>query len=112
MNKRMTAAAGAELADARPRYTAAPAKDKRKILEQFIAGTGYLRSPFPAAAVVGAIVAPFSAVVALGEPQRSQGIVADMLSRRATIVAARAQQFGPSPQPVPCQTVALAGAGR
>jgi hypothetical protein len=38
----MTATARAELADAiRPRYSAAAAKEKRKILEQFIAATGY-----------------------------------------------------------------------
>jgi len=38
----MTATARAELADAiRPRYAAAAAKEKRKILEQFIAATGY-----------------------------------------------------------------------
>ena len=42
MHKRMTATARAELADAiRPRYAAAAAKEKRKILEQFIAATGY-----------------------------------------------------------------------
>ena len=42
MHKRMTAAARAELADAiRPRYAAAAAKEKRKILEEFIAATGY-----------------------------------------------------------------------
>jgi hypothetical protein len=42
MNKRMTSAARAELADAiRTRYVAAPAKEKRKILEEFIAVTGY-----------------------------------------------------------------------
>jgi hypothetical protein len=42
MNKRITSAARAELADAiRPRYAAAVAKEKRKILEQFIAATGY-----------------------------------------------------------------------
>ena len=42
MNKRMTAAARAELADAiRPRYAAAAAKEKRKILDQFIAAAGY-----------------------------------------------------------------------
>jgi len=42
MHKRMTATARAELADAiRPRYSAAEAKEKRKILEQFIAATGY-----------------------------------------------------------------------
>jgi hypothetical protein len=38
----MTATARAELTDAiRPRYAAAEAKEKRKILEQFIAATGY-----------------------------------------------------------------------
>jgi hypothetical protein len=38
----MTATARAELADAiRPRYAAAAAKEKCKILEQFIAATGY-----------------------------------------------------------------------
>jgi hypothetical protein len=42
MHKRMTAAARAELADAiRPRYAAGEAKEKRKILEQFVAATGY-----------------------------------------------------------------------
>ena len=42
MNKRMTSAARAELADAiRSRYTATTAKQKRKILEEFIAATGY-----------------------------------------------------------------------
>jgi len=42
MRKRMTYAARAELADAiRSRYTAAAAKAKCKILEQFIAATGY-----------------------------------------------------------------------
>lgn len=42
MNRRMTRAARAELADAiRPRYVAAPAKEKRRILEEFIAATGY-----------------------------------------------------------------------
>ena len=42
MHKRMTATTRAELADAiRPRYAAAAPKDKRKILEQFIAATGY-----------------------------------------------------------------------
>ena len=42
MHKRMTATARAEVSDAvRPRYAAAAAKDKRKILEQFIAATGY-----------------------------------------------------------------------
>ena len=42
MHKRMTATARAELADSiRPRYGAAEAKEKRKILEQFIAATGY-----------------------------------------------------------------------
>ena len=42
MHKRMTATARAELADAiRPRYAAAAAKEKRKILDQFIAATGY-----------------------------------------------------------------------
>lgn len=42
MHKSMTATARAELADAiRPRYAASEAKDKRKILEQFIAATGY-----------------------------------------------------------------------
>ena len=42
MHKRMTAVARAELADAmRPRYAAAAAKEKRKILDQFIAATGY-----------------------------------------------------------------------
>jgi len=38
----MTATARAELADSiRPRYAAVEAKEKRKILEQFIAATGY-----------------------------------------------------------------------
>ena len=42
MHKTMTATARAELADAiRPRYAAGEAKEKRKILEQFIAATGY-----------------------------------------------------------------------
>lgn len=42
MHKRMTAVARAELADAiRPQYMAAAAKEKRKILDQFIAATGY-----------------------------------------------------------------------
>jgi hypothetical protein len=42
MNKKMTSAARAELADAlRSRYIAAPAKKKGKILEEFIAATGY-----------------------------------------------------------------------
>ena len=42
MHKRMTATARAELADAiRPRYATAAVKEKRKILEQFIAATGY-----------------------------------------------------------------------
>ena len=42
MHKRMTGTARAELTDAiRPRYAAAAAKEKRKILEQFIAATGY-----------------------------------------------------------------------
>ena len=42
MNKRMTSAARAELADAiRARYIAAAAKEKRRILEEFIAATGY-----------------------------------------------------------------------
>lgn len=42
MHKRMTVTARAELADAiRPRYRAAAAKEKRKILDQFIAATGY-----------------------------------------------------------------------
>ena len=42
MRKRMTATARAKLADAiRPRYAAASAKEKRKILDQFIAATGY-----------------------------------------------------------------------
>ena len=42
MHKRMTATARAELADAiRPRHAAAAAKEERKILEQFIAATGY-----------------------------------------------------------------------
>jgi hypothetical protein len=42
VHKRMTATARAELADAiRPRYAAAAAKEKRKILEQFIVATGY-----------------------------------------------------------------------
>jgi transposase InsO family protein len=42
VHKRMTATARAELADAiRPRYAAAAAKEKRKILEQFTVATGY-----------------------------------------------------------------------
>jgi len=42
MNKRMTAAVRAELADAiRPQYAVAAAKEKRTILEEFIAATGY-----------------------------------------------------------------------
>lgn len=42
MNKRMTSAARAELAEAiRARYNSATAKEKRKILEEFIAVTGY-----------------------------------------------------------------------
>ena len=42
MNKRMTSAARAEFAQAiRARYNAATAKEKRKILEEFIAVTGY-----------------------------------------------------------------------
>jgi len=42
VHKRMTATARGELADAtRPRYATAAAKEKRKILEQFIAATGY-----------------------------------------------------------------------
>ena len=42
MNKGMTAAARAELTEAiRARYTGAAAKQKRKILQQFIAATGY-----------------------------------------------------------------------
>lgn len=42
MRKEMSAVARAELADAiRPRYVAATAKDKRRILQQFIAATGY-----------------------------------------------------------------------
>ena len=42
MNKRMTSAARAQLADAiRARYIAASPKEKRKILEEFIAATGY-----------------------------------------------------------------------
>jgi len=42
MHKGMTAAARAELADAiRSRYAAAGAKEKRKMLDQFIAATGY-----------------------------------------------------------------------
>ncbi len=39
---KMTHTARAELADAiRARYTAATAKDKRRILDEFIAATGY-----------------------------------------------------------------------
>lgn len=42
MNKRMTCAARAELANAiRARYLAASAREKRKILDEFIASTGY-----------------------------------------------------------------------
>src|SRR4051794_23923464 len=42
MKKEMTHAARAELADAiRDRYVAAAGKDKRRILEEFIAATGY-----------------------------------------------------------------------
>ena len=42
MKKEMTHAARAELADAiRDRYGAAAGKDKRRILEEFIAATGY-----------------------------------------------------------------------
>ena len=42
MNKRMTSAARAELAGAiRARYLAGQLKDKRRILEEFIAVTGY-----------------------------------------------------------------------
>ena len=42
MHKRMTPGARAELADAiRPRYATAATKEKRKILEQFIAATDY-----------------------------------------------------------------------
>lgn len=42
MHKKMTAVARGELADAiRPRYAAASAKEKRKILDQFIAATDY-----------------------------------------------------------------------
>lgn len=42
MNKRMTSAARAELADViRARYVAAPPKEKHKILDEFIAVTGY-----------------------------------------------------------------------
>ena len=42
MRRGMTRAARAELADAiRPRYTAAAHKEKRRILEEFIAATGY-----------------------------------------------------------------------
>lgn len=41
MHKRMTATARGELANAiRPRYARAAAKEKHKILEQFIAATG------------------------------------------------------------------------
>lgn len=40
--KRMTHATRAELADAiRARYAAATGKDKRRILDEFIAATGY-----------------------------------------------------------------------
>ena len=46
MNRKMTHAARAELADAiRGRYVAAAVKDKRRILEEFIAATVYTRSP-------------------------------------------------------------------
>ena len=42
MKRRMTHAARAELTNAvRDRYTAASSKDKRRILEEFIAATGY-----------------------------------------------------------------------
>lgn len=42
MNREMTRSARSELADAiRARYTAATAKEKRRILEEFIAATGY-----------------------------------------------------------------------
>lgn len=42
MHKRMTGTARAELANAiRPRYAVAAVKEKRKILDQFIAATGY-----------------------------------------------------------------------
>ena len=42
MKREMTHAARAELADAiRDRYAAAAGKDKRRILEEFIAATGY-----------------------------------------------------------------------
>src|SRR6516225_3871036 len=42
MDERLTSAARAELADAiRPRYAAATTKEKRQILEGFIAATGY-----------------------------------------------------------------------
>jgi hypothetical protein len=79
MQKRMTAAARAELADAiRPRYTAAAAKEKRKMLEQFIAATGYHEK--------SAIRILNSAAVAKRRGSRQRASIYDEAVRAALIV--------------------------
>ena len=80
--------------------------------------TQIARRLIPAAAAASITMVLFSAVVAIGEPQRSQAIARGMLARQAEIVAkaqqsedARAAAQGESPRSAAALAVALADAG-
>jgi hypothetical protein len=71
------------------------------------------RRLIPAAAAAGITMVLFSAVVSIGEPQRSQTIATNMLDRQAGIVAKarqpeRAEATNESPKSAAALAIALA----